>query len=218
MVACLGALLLAGAAFAQEPPPDGEAPVVTAPAPEPAPIPPPTPDPAPESKPRPAPAPPPASRPSAAPPRAVRTAAESVPPVSTPARGARPSRQVSPIDRLKPALSRKSARRVVGTSDRKARARPVGQAKTARPGPKRARPAISSRVRDDDSEALSALRPVLILTFGVSALFLCLAAVPLAWSRRFGFSVNLANVRGAIAVVGLFILLDSAVLAVLFAI
>lgn len=215
--------MLGGTAFAQEPPPLEEPPIVTTPAPNPAPIPTPAPDPAPESRPPPAPASspaPPSSAPrSAAQPRAVRTVAKSVRPASTPApTGSSRPRQVSPIDRLKPAPTRKSARRRVGSPDRKVRAKPVSQAETTRPGPKRARPEISPRVRDDDSDGLSALGPVLILTFGVSTLLLGLAAVPLAWSRRFGLSVHLANLRGALAVIGLFILLDTAVLALLFTI
>jgi hypothetical protein len=224
VVACLGTLILGGTAFAQEPPPVEEPPIVTTPAPNPAPIPTPTPDPAPESRPPPAPASspaPPSSAPrsTAAPPRAVRTVTESVRSASTPAptRSSRP-RQVSPIDRLKPAPTRKSARRRVGSPDRKVRAKSAGQTETARPGPKTARPEISSGVRDDDSDGLSALGPVLILTFGVSTLLLGLAAVPLAWSRRLGLSVHLANIRGALAVIGLFILLDTAVLALLFTI
>jgi hypothetical protein len=84
--------------------------------------------------------------------------------------------------------------------------------------PKTARRVLSPGAGDDDSDGLSVLGPVLILTFGVSMLLLGLAAVPLAWSRRLGLSAHLANVRGALAVVGVFILLDTAVLALLFTI
>jgi hypothetical protein len=76
-------------------------------------------------------------------------------------------------------------------------------------------PLLSSGGAEDESRAFSLL---LIGTFGVSALLLCLAAIPPAWNRPFGLSVRLAHVRGALAVVGLFILLDSAVLALLLAI
>jgi hypothetical protein len=207
VAASLGALALAGAALAQEPP--AEAPIVDAAVPDPAPIPTPTPDPAPQSRARSA----PPSSPQATPATPSRPS-YSVASASTQPRTSHPQ-QVSPIDRLKPMPRRKPARQSARRQARKARAALTASATTS-PRPKPARPVVSSRVGDDDSDALSALGPVLILTFGVSMLLLGLAAVPVAWGRRFGFSVHLANVRGALAVVGLFILLDSAVLALLF--
>jgi hypothetical protein len=65
---------------------------------------------------------------------------------------------------------------------------------------------------------LSVPGPVLVLAFGLSALLLCLAAIPSAWSRPWGVSARLASLRGGFAVAGLIVLVDSAVLTLLLAI
>ena len=66
---------------------------------------------------------------------------------------------------------------------------------------------LSSSV--DDESKLSALSSVLILTFGASALLLAVAAMPPAWSVRFGVAAHLADVRGGMALVGGSVLLGS---------
>jgi hypothetical protein len=74
---------------------------------------------------------------------------------------------------------------------------------------------LPAAVPDEDSSVYWLPGPVLVLAFGLSALLLCLAAIPPAWSRPFGFSARLVNARGALAVAGVIVLLDSAALALL---
>jgi hypothetical protein len=77
----------------------------------------------------------------------------------------------------------------------------------------KAPPALSSGGAEE-SEALPLL---LIGTFGLSALLLCLAAIPPAWSRPFGVPARFVRARGGIAVAGV-LLFNTAVLALLFSI
>lgn len=75
---------------------------------------------------------------------------------------------------------------------------------------------LSAREPDEEpTSSFSISSPVVVLTFGLSVLLLCLAAIPPAWSRPFGVSARLAHVRGGLAVAGVIVLLDSAVLALL---
>lgn len=52
---------------------------------------------------------------------------------------------------------------------------------------------------------------------GVSALLLTLAAIPPAWSIRFGFSARLGDVRGGLALAGAIILIECGFVALLLA-
>jgi hypothetical protein len=74
-------------------------------------------------------------------------------------------------------------------------------------------PALSSGVAEESQE----FSLLVIGTFGVSALLLCLAAVPPAWSRPSRVLRLYARARGGIAAAGL-VLLNAAVLAFLFSI
>lgn len=59
-----------------------------------------------------------------------------------------------------------------------------------------------SSVPEEETSAIAAMNSLLIFTFGASALLLALAAIPPAWSVRFGLSAHLADVRGGMALAG----------------
>jgi hypothetical protein len=70
---------------------------------------------------------------------------------------------------------------------------------------------LSSRDAEEESGPLSAISPLLIFAFAASALLLTLAAMPSAWSVRYGFSARLFDVRVGMAMAGAIILVESVV-------
>jgi hypothetical protein len=76
---------------------------------------------------------------------------------------------------------------------------------------------LSSRDAEDESGQLSAISPLLILAFAASALLLALAAMPPAWSVRYGLTARLVDVRVGMAMAGAIILVESVLVTLMFA-
>lgn len=74
---------------------------------------------------------------------------------------------------------------------------------------------LSSRDAEYESSQLSAISPLLILSFAVSVLLLALAAMPPAWSVRHGFTARLVDFRVGMAGAGALILVESVLVTLL---
>jgi hypothetical protein len=79
------------------------------------------------------------------------------------------------------------------------------------------RRALPSLAPEEDSNRLTLMNSLLLLTFGVSVLLLTLAALPPAWSGRSSVSARLYNARGAMVMAGGVLLLESGVIALVLA-
>jgi hypothetical protein len=79
------------------------------------------------------------------------------------------------------------------------------------------RRALPSLASGEESGGLTLMTSLLLATFGVSVLLLTLAALPPAWSGRLALSARLYNARGAMVMAGVVLLLESGVIALVFA-
>jgi hypothetical protein len=70
---------------------------------------------------------------------------------------------------------------------------------------------VSSRDAEDEGGQLSAISPLILLSFAASALLLALAALPPAWSVRYGSLARLVDLRVGMAMAGAIILVESVV-------
>jgi hypothetical protein len=73
----------------------------------------------------------------------------------------------------------------------------------------------SGSTNADESDLLSPIALLLVLSLAAGSVLFSLAAIPRAWTFRYGFAGRIADVRASLRLVGIGLILESVVIALM---